>query len=396
MKEEYLHTLWRLKRLPFSELKLSDGKEFKLLNTGWHNHDAGPDFFNGSVEIDGIIWHGNIEIHINSSDWYAHKHQHDSAYNNVILHVVLNNDKDVSIDGKKIPCLELKEHIDQNHLKKYENLTNKNTWIPCENLIQKVPAEIITNQVENSLVDRLLRKNKLIEANFKRLNQNPLHLIYETYASAFGLKVNALPMIELCKTVDVLTLWKHTQEQAEILLLGAAGILNQTKIFEEKKLIDTWNYHKLKNNFSEMEVSSWKFKGLRPVSFPQHKIKQFVKLCFEKDFFRIHELSLTEIQNLLNKLNFPTDFRNNILINAIIPLIWWKFEKENQNELKDLALNLLLKIPPENNSILENWKKLDISFKSSFETQGLLELKNELCTDKKCLSCKIGYSILKQ
>jgi hypothetical protein len=396
MKEEYLHTLWRLKRLPLSNLKLSDGRNLKVLKTGWHNQEAGPDFFHGSIEIDGIIWHGNIEIHIKSSDWYAHNHQHDSAYFNVILHVVFNHDREVYIDERRIPCLELKNLIDQNHLEKYENLTQIKSWISCEKLIANVPKEIVLNQIENSLIDRLSRKNKLIEENFNRLKYNKLNLYYEVYAQAFGLKVNSFPMIELCKHIDLISLWKHNKEQAKIILLGASGILTQSTIYQNLKYKESWEFHKLKNNYSEMNSCSWKYKGLRPVSFPHHKIIQFVDFCFEKDFYRIHELTDLEIIKLLSNMNFPKYFRNNILINAIIPLLWWNYERENQEELKEIVTNLLSEIPPEKNSIIEKWGKLNISCKSSFETQGLLELKNELCANKKCLSCKVGYAILKQ
>ena len=75
MKEAYLHYIWKTKSILFKRQKLINQEQFELIDPGFYNTESGPDFFNGSVKIDGVIWRGNIEIHINSSDWYAHNHQ---------------------------------------------------------------------------------------------------------------------------------------------------------------------------------------------------------------------------------------------------------------------------------------------------------------------------------
>ena len=117
MQEEYLHYLWRMKRLDFSQLILANGSKQPVYveEVGWYNLDAGPDFFNGTVVVDGLRWSGNIELHIKSSDWYAHQHHLDEAYNNVVLHVVYEHDKEVYVNGAVLPTIELKEVIDKNH-----------------------------------------------------------------------------------------------------------------------------------------------------------------------------------------------------------------------------------------------------------------------------------------
>lgn len=97
MKEELLHYIWQSKTLLHKTLTTTDGKKIEVIKTGTHNNDSGPDFFNARIVLDGTIWAGNIEMHINSSDWIKHKHQNDKAYNNVILHVVFNNDLELNI-----------------------------------------------------------------------------------------------------------------------------------------------------------------------------------------------------------------------------------------------------------------------------------------------------------
>ena len=122
MKEAYLHYIWKTKSILFKRQKLINQEQFELIDPGFYNTESGPDFFNGSVKIDGVIWRGNIEIHINSSDWYAHNHQFDKAYNNVILHVVYNYDRPVFIEDRELPTLELKSLISKEHFLNFHSI----------------------------------------------------------------------------------------------------------------------------------------------------------------------------------------------------------------------------------------------------------------------------------
>ena len=99
MNEYYLHFLWKNKRLPLHQLKAVDGEKIEILHVGYYNTDSGPDFFNGQIEIEQIKHSGNIEMHVKSSDWNVHGHQHDPAYSNVILHVVYEHDQLIFIEG---------------------------------------------------------------------------------------------------------------------------------------------------------------------------------------------------------------------------------------------------------------------------------------------------------
>ena len=94
MKEDWLQFIWKLKRLPLN-LQTVNGEVLQIIHPGKHNKESGPDFFEASIRINNILWSGNVEIHIRSSDWLRHKHQEDEAYNNVILHVVYIHDLEV-------------------------------------------------------------------------------------------------------------------------------------------------------------------------------------------------------------------------------------------------------------------------------------------------------------
>ena len=401
MKEDYLHQIWLTKRFPNHELYLTDGRPLRIHKTGWHNHESGPDFFNGCVEIDGITWNGNIEIHIKSSDWYAHKHQHDDAYKNVILHVVYSYDKAVLIDGEEIPTLELKSLLNSKHWSSYESLIKQTSWIPCESQIKMVDPFFISMQIEHSLVSRLARKSELLEKRFQLLGRNLQQLQYEILAQAFGAKINAMPFVELTQRMPIKTIWKEGKLASETLLLGAAGFLNEIAPKELKIIQNQWKFYLLKYQFESMEKSSWKKKGLRPAGFPEIRIKQFSLLLNETNSdFSFFDKTIPELKNFfelkdeLGKAVLTKSFQHLLLMNAIVPLLFWYGDYKSDESYKDKAIDLVAELPAENNQIIQSWKKLGVKVKSAFDSQGLLELKNEICTYKKCLNCKIGVKIL--
>lgn len=396
MKEDYLHAIWRLKRIPYHDLHLTDGRKLTIRQTGWHNHDAGPDFFNGSVEIDDIRWNGNIEIHIKSSDWYAHRHHLDPAYDSVILHVVFEHDREVFIKDQAVPTLELRFLLDTGHWNRYTTLLENQSWIPCEKSFGQVASSTVVNQLEALVIERLERKTNMYAEAFSQLGEDPLRLYYELYALAFGLKVNALPFVELTRKLDLKILWKEDPAKAPVLVLGTGGFFQQAARFGIAHLETEWRYLQAKYGLHEMDFHSWRFKGVRPVSFPDKKSVLFAVLCTKQDFFRIHELSYAEIEGLFSSLQTSASFRNHLLINVAAPVLWWNYTRFHNTKYRERALEILLHTGAESNVIISRWKKLGVKCKSSFETQGLLELKNELCERKKCLQCKIAYEILKQ
>ena len=102
--ERLLHYVWKYKLYTTSALVTTDGCSVEVLDTGIQNGDAGPDFFNAKIKIDGTLWVGSVEIHDRASDWLRHHHEVNKAYDNVILHVVGMNDfQPARTNGEKNP-----------------------------------------------------------------------------------------------------------------------------------------------------------------------------------------------------------------------------------------------------------------------------------------------------
>ena len=110
MNEDFLHYIWKYRLFESKKLVTTSGEYLEIIKPGEHNTDGGPDFHNARIKIDKTLWAGNIEIHINASDWLKHGHQNDNAYDNIILHVVHSNDIEIKRKNKEIiPTMKIKK-----------------------------------------------------------------------------------------------------------------------------------------------------------------------------------------------------------------------------------------------------------------------------------------------
>ena len=423
-KEDFLHYIWKFKLFNASNLFTQDGKEIEVINFGQHNTDAGPDFFNGKVKIDHTIWAGNIELHINSSDWIKHNHQNDKAYDNVILHVVYNNDKQIlDKDGNTIPTLELKGLIDQNLIKNHNTLVGQSgSEIPCGEQIKTVDEFTIQTWINRLAIERLERKSEEIRTTLHQNKNNWEETFYQYLFKYFGLKVNALPFELLAKNTPLKTIEKHHNlASIEALLFGQAGYLDanvEDEYFQNLK--KEYQFLKSKFNLKPLEICVWKFLRLRPSNFPTLRIAQisnllhketrlFSKIIESKSIKEIQEIFKVEASTYWNthyqfgklveadktkKIGISTI--NSIIINVIVPFTFVYGKENKKEELVEQALKLLESIKAENNSIIKKWNNLGVKTSNAMQTQSLLELKNNYCSQKKCLNCSIGNKILQQ
>ena len=421
MKEEYLHYLWKLKRLPLNNLKTVNNESLEIIDSGWLNNDTGPDFFNGKIRLNNMTWSGNIELHINASDWYKHNHQNDEAYNNVILHVVYEYDKPVFIDGNEVPALELKRYIDLDHFSTYNSLFKLNSFIPCESFF-KEDLISIQQQIDVALFHRLERKsNELSIIREKRSLMNRRHVLMSSVFGAFGMRVNKFPFDELAQRLpfDVLMKESWDYNRLEAIVFGIAGLLNTKQ--EDAFIINLkseWIHLKSKYNFEEMNSSAWKFGGVRPYNFPSIRIAQLVSFLSKWDFSDLTGLDANEIyekyakfldgqtseywnnhlrfgiESKLNNQNITRDMRDLILINGVVPYLIYLKQYYNDFQAGDVAMDLLELIRPESNAVIKQWKNLGVQINSAMDTQGLVELKTQFCDFNRCLNCKIGHKLM--
>jgi hypothetical protein len=422
MTEEFLHHIWKFKLFDQQNLRTTSGEVVEILKAGVHNFDAGPDFFNAQLKVGETLWAGNVEIHINASDWKRHFHQQDKAYNNIVLHIVYNADEPIyRASGEAIPTIEIKERIDKKLYQNYLNFKSNTDWIPCEKQIAEVPSIIINSTLDKLLLERLERKAQSIADSLKLNNNNWEETFYQYLARNFGFKTNAMPFELLAKSLSLLVLAKHKSSllQIEAMLFGQAGMLNEH--LEDKypqALQNEYVFLKQKFQLNPVDTHLWKFLRLRPVNFPSVRIAQFANLIFNSThlFSKIIETESLDFLKLLMNVDVSEywqthymfdkvsknkskhlgeDSLNNIVINTIVTFLFVYGKQKDDQKYVDRALAFLEQTEGENNSIINKWESLKLPVKNAYSTQALLQLKNEYCNGKKCLSCNIGTYLIK-
>ncbi len=386
MHEDYLQQLWKDKRLPFHQLKPINANNIEVIDVGQLNDNRkGPDFSFGCVNIDGVLFHGQIEVHVKSSDWYRHNHHNDRLYDGVILHVVYEYDKPVYQNNYLLPTIELKNLIDKDHYRKSIQRYITTHDFPCAKLIHDIDPIFLEAMKHKMVVERL--DNKL--ALLKDLNCSDASIFYNLIANAFGTSINKHGFLELIRKVPLEQLSTiKTGKERYRLLMAESGLVQMGK--------ETAHSH------------LWHFKGTRPKNFPTVRVKQFAALAAHYDFdtaflYLSSKELLQEFKELIKQTEsethyaspaFSTGMIHQLIINAVVPILWYKAEKHENELFRDKAVELLELLPAESNSVMTKWKGLNVIPKNSFDSQGLLGLYNYYCCRKKCLDCEVGFKLI--
>ena len=421
MKEDFLHYIWKHKLFSQNNLETTDGEKIDVLNTGTHNINAGPDFFNAKIKIGKTLWAGNVEMHLRSSDWQKHNHHNDKEYDNTILHVVYDHDlKLTGSNSIRIPTLALRERINDKFIARYESLIGSRHRIPCEEEISKVSSFTVDTWITRMMVERLERKSAEILDRLKQNKNNWEETFYHLLAKNFGFKLNAQPFEELARALPLTVLAKHKNnlQQTEAMLYGVGGLLSKKhKEAYPASLKKEFDFLKAKFKLPEGILSPWKFLRLRPANFPTVRLAQFAKLVhssshlFSKilecdrieQVYELFDVAASEYWNThyvfgktstAQKKNLGVKAIENIIINTAAPVVFSYGMHRGEEKFKDIALKFLEETPSENNSIIEKWESLGIHSEDAFRSQALLELMNEYCIEKKCLLCGIGNKLL--
>ena len=423
MKEDFLHYVWKFQKFEKETLSTTASEKLLILKPGQHNVQSGPDFFNGQVQIENQLWAGNIEIHLKSSDWYAHRHETDPAYDNVILHVVWEHDTEIyRKNNTVIPTLVLKERVDRSVLKQYLKLfSEKPKFINCENDFAAVDEFVISSWQERLFMERLQQKSELVFRELEAATNDWEALLFRLLAKNFGLKVNGGSFLSLAQSLEFSVVRKLRGEpfKFESVLYGLSGMLEQGK--DDSYLNDlkdnyTFLAHKFK--LEARGVIPPKFFRLRPPNFPTIRLSQLAMLYYKEpslfseiisaktldQFYDLFEVSTSKhwethynfgVASTKRNKRLTRDFIHLLIINTVIPLKFC-YAKQVGKDVSEELVALATSLPKEENSIVKNFNLLKPIISNAFESQAMLQLKNEYCNPKKCMECAIGNSILKQ
>ena len=424
-----LHYVWKHKMLPLHELRTGDGRLVEVIDPGLHNTDAGPDFFNAKVKIDGMLWVGNVEIHDRAGDWYNHGHDSDKAYDNVVLHVVRKiNARAVTSNGTLLPQVELQvpPHVEQN----YRELLATMTYPPCYRIIPGLPPLLTHGWLSALQIERLERKTNDICRRVEQAGGSWEEATFVTMARYFGFGINGEAFEHWARHIPLSSIAHHRDDvfQIEAIFMGQAGLLDESLIPEYyradaakegyfERLRGEYLYLAHKFDLKPMDASLWRFLRLRPQNFPHIRLSQLACLyCDGKAGLSniVACETLDEAKSVLQTSVTPYWERhytfgststqtaktlsetslNSLIINVVAPMLFAYGRHRQDESLCERAVAFLDRLRAENNYIVRMWQQCGLDVTTAGDSQALIQLKKEYCDRKDCLRCRFGYEYL--
>ena len=419
--ETLLHYVWKHKRYEIDKALTGKSFSFEVIDPGIYNFNAGPDFFNAKIKMEGKTWVGNIEIHSVSSDWYKHQHEKDKAYNSVILHVVetvdVNEIRDTT--GRLIPqcVIKIPEQIKANYL----FLLNADVSIPCLGKISEIPAIFLSDWKNALLIERMERRTNALLQLLDERNGDWNEVFYIALSRNFGFGINNDAFERLSKSLPLKIIQKHRDSaaQVEALFLGQAGLLDDVQSEDAYFLELQKEYAFLRKKYKLNPLDPHIFKSLRirPNNFPHIKIVQLAGIIRKKQGLFSNILAVAELAPLYSLFisetadywlthyhfgkasarrakNLGLSAIQLLIINTIVPVFFAYGKKKNIESYIECALQFLESLKPESNSIITQFSHSGIPIQNAGDSQALIELKREYCEQKKCIYCRIGHQLL--
>ena len=417
MTERLLQYIWQFQYFNKTSLQTVEGETVEIVYQGSYNTNQGPDFLEAKLKIGNTLLVGNVELHCKTSEWNTHKHSADKNYANVISHIVWENDCTLP---NNLPTIILQDRVSKILLEKYQKLLNTSSFIPCENSISTVPEITWLSWKERLLIERLEQKSTSVNEYLSKNNYHWEETFWWMIAKNFGIKVNSEAFEKIAQSIPITVLAKHKNQlhQIEALLFGQAGLLD--KDFEEDYPIllrKEYQFLKSKYNLQSTNANLF-FLRMRPANFPTVRLAQLAMLVVHSVhlFSKIKEIEEVEnVKKLLNVTandywhyhynfdelstykikNVGVQMINNLIINTVIPILFAYGHYTKEHHFKDKALRWLTQLTAEKNSRINGFLALQITIKNAFDSQALLQLKNEYCSKKRCLECAVGNKLLK-
>ena len=420
--EQLLHYCWKHKIFPLHQLTTTDGKEIEVLNPGLHNTDAGPDFLDAKIKIDGVVWVGNVEIHMRTSDWFRHHHENNPAYQNIILHVVCEADDELRYpNGKAIPQLQMNipDYIRRN----YNQLLRGDVTPACARIVNNLSRLQIHSWLSALQVERMEMRAQQITERRQQLEGNWEDTFFVTIARSFGFGKNGDAFEHWAKSIPMSAVGKHKDNllQVEAIFFGQAGLLETPLEGNEyyTRLRNEYRYLKHKFGFSPINPAEWKFLRLRPQNFPHIRIAQLAMMYYQQrlnlsrilnaqrveDIMQLFDTHVSEYWKTHYTFDSPSTLprekhlsnasRQSLIINAVAPILFCYGRYKANEALAEKGITLLEQIPAENNFIIRNWTEAGIRPENAADTQALIQLYRNYCTRRDCLRCRFGYEYIR-
>lgn len=376
--EELIQWIWEELRFECRSLSTVCGKRLEISDPGVKNQGHGPDFFRASVVIDGLQWHGAVEVHNRAGLWREHHHHKDPEYNRVILHVVYEDEGNPAItqDGFRPYVLELKPYLSRPlHVLLREK--GKGSF-PCAGAWTA-------------------RKQKAFEEQIRKSHEE--YFSYKTEQLLGYYPAGQVPSIA----------WRHCLIKAVYDTLGIPGNREAMRELADEAL-------KLRNLPEDKFVDAvydlafgkhakifgWRYSGMRPAGRPQVRVRQAAALHIRLNRFPMAQFLKLGVRAWHKNLETIPEteqigkerreiLRKTVFLPAVYLLGDLFAVKRLQHEAQSEWLSAGPLVP---GTIQKAFRKAGFRVGSAVNCDGMIHQYKRYCRTGRCIRCKVFKSAI--
>lgn len=299
--EQLLSRIWEAAAFAALPLTTSDGRNVQIIRRGWKNHDAGPDFREAIIRLDGRILEGDVELHVRLSDWHAHGHDRDPNYADVVLHVTFYAEPPdtarpvATLRGELVPTLVVEPYLaaSLNDLRVHferEDRLRAECEARCQAALHAAPSDKLLDWLADLGRERL--RERAQRFGLWRKETSFEQILYQAICEGFGYSTNKRPFLELARRLPFEAILRHLPDSEtpcsedrvrwmQAALFGVAGLLPQSEdaTFHDADTLeylaalrDMWEMQRIYLNARPMLPQAWRFFRLRPANFPTRRL----------------------------------------------------------------------------------------------------------------------------
>lgn len=423
--EKILQYAWQWRMYGSEEQHLTDGRAVRILDPGTLNTGSGPDFFNAKIVMDGCEWAGNVELHLKASDWWRHGHHRDPAYDNIILHVVADDDASpVRSDGSPIPQLifPLTPTMQACYRRLTESSKNPPA-MPCALMLSSVDRIYLDDVIVSACRQRMQEKRDAVIKTVRTTGGDWSKAVLCAVARSLGFGVNSEPLERLALSLDLMACEGHSDDlrQLEAILYGQANLLAGDAADEyQASLQREYEFLKRKYSMRPMPEALWLTGRVRPANSPYRRIALLALLLRNsrsllskilsagKDIDALRELFTLSLEGYwsihtgFGKVSrrpastLSREAADVIIINAVVPVYMAYGYYTGDVETVEQAQELLEALPAEKNRLVRDWADAGVRASTAEESQGLIQIRKRYCDARDCLRCRLGHRMLRR
>lgn len=417
MNEDYLQYVWRWQRLPHGTLTCTSGRELTVMFQGHWNRNAGPDFLEARLRIEREQWVGSVEVHVKASDWRRHKHSDDPAYDNVVLHVVYENDEPlINTAGQEVPTLELRELLDATHWNNYLDFMTSPQQLSCARGIDRVSTTVRDMWLHRMGIERFTERCGRVEQLLYTYKGDWNAVWWHSLCRAFGFGINREAYEQLGASLpwQVVTRIAARPKQLEALFAVHSGwqVLDR-RLRSDEKLVAEYGHLQKLLGLTKAHPAVWYRGRMKPANHPRVRLGQLAALVHHSTSAWskiVNAESLNELRSCFGVtmsaqvLNLKAEAGHTepigqttidlLIANAVLPLLFQRARMSGEAHYTERIIDWMEELPAENNKYTRLWSHMEWPARNLLESQGQLHLFTQYCTRKKCLSCSVGVTLL--